>query len=802
MPHSLAELQVLLQRAYKNQDFDGQADYFELLGDHYYEVFKAQSEAETCQHWQSVINAYAIYQYAIHICRNTKNIEHQKRITRKADVVLSCFFDKFKVGKFGLAAFNAQVALNKKNIAAYRKYYRKAYHYVFNENGTVSEMALAKQKIQDAMCDHYRSVLAQSLAYFDLAHLNFEVIAFGSLATLMATPYSDLEFAILTEHTDHKSQLIPLVLTYFLNILSLGETPLRMLDIDVLKFLRNDFNYLNCNGLTFDGMRSGMAKFPLPLSALQKKESDPPLIATPYQLAMLQTKTNSIFSKEYFISCLSNATSLYQSSRSDFLLKQYQYFLSCFSQSNKLVRHNYLLLKNDIDISNDIEFKNTYVFKHQVMKPFILILEDLFVIFTAQSRTDLFTSFMLLARTYFQEYHAELNFALRWLLTMQFKLYNHYQSQAEKFSVLWSFDQKPQDNTFIIDMPFDFCKAFITINAMRSSIRKYRLGDGRLTFDYVCVRNLLGGMQPYLSRDNRLQNGFLTNEKYQRFLELFFNTKVIHFFETNQEGRCDYVSGLIRATNCIVTHLTQHAQAEKGLRFYLKLQIILAKLAPSLLQVVHQYKVQKSNVNALLNACKDYPSDILIFIQQMLYIESRFRFYCPGIYVVDDAKWLTHVCAGMTLCEHLKSNTQLSDEQQQDLKLDAILWIRSSFYYYLFDSNKNNAAKLLKLIYQYHQLIQCRANDLFHLIDCFNNMIKVYKALTQLAIKDQNYTYLNEASMFLKIDFEDVVALSCNNQNETFYLKYTNLPTLFSSWQKTGFGSLEMLTNQKARLST
>ena len=151
---------------------------------------------------------------------------------------------------------------------------------------------------------------------------NYAVVCLGSLARNEATPYSDLEFAILVENEDSevKEYFRNLSKLFFILILNLKETTPRIMNIESLNWI-GDNESPTPKGFSFDaqfksGCKTPLGNVHLKLNPQQTYE----LICTPKKMAQFHNEEN--YKLDRHLSTVLNAVMLIDGNEK--LLNEYQ----------------------------------------------------------------------------------------------------------------------------------------------------------------------------------------------------------------------------------------------------------------------------------------------------------------------------------------------------------------------------------------------------------------------------------------------------------------------------------------------
>jgi predicted nucleotidyltransferase len=132
---------------------------------------------------------------------------------------------------------------------------------------------------------------------------DYAIIALGSVARMEATPFSDLEFAILYSDPSIGDKISYFrVLTHFLHlkVINLGETILPALGIEQLNDFQSSkadgswfYDSVTPRGISFDGAMPWASKTPLGRMATKEKPAVE-LIRTPEKMAELQDEETAV----------------------------------------------------------------------------------------------------------------------------------------------------------------------------------------------------------------------------------------------------------------------------------------------------------------------------------------------------------------------------------------------------------------------------------------------------------------------------------------------------------------------------
>lgn len=174
--------------------------------------------------------------------------------------------------------------------------------------------------IQDMLTNLVGTLIKECESVLGRAPCKYAIIALGSVGRMEATPYSDLEFAILLAEKvlGNKFQYFR-ILTHFLHlkIVNLGETILPTLGIKHLNdFQSTDpkanwfYDKLTPRGFSFDGAMPWASKTPLGRIATRDK-AGLELIRTPQEMADLQQEDIALKEGYHLADIMSRATLLY-----------------------------------------------------------------------------------------------------------------------------------------------------------------------------------------------------------------------------------------------------------------------------------------------------------------------------------------------------------------------------------------------------------------------------------------------------------------------------------------------------------
>ncbi|MDF3047569.1 MAG: hypothetical protein K0R73_687 [Candidatus Midichloriaceae bacterium] len=116
--------------------------------------------------------------------------------------------------------------------------------------------------IADTTIEFLQILIKESIFTLGKPPCNYAIIALGSLARKEATPYSDFEWAILIGSEEDKSYFQNLAILVHIKILNLGETTPRIMDMQILDWMKEEESTTS-KGFAFDGQMQGGCKTPL-----------------------------------------------------------------------------------------------------------------------------------------------------------------------------------------------------------------------------------------------------------------------------------------------------------------------------------------------------------------------------------------------------------------------------------------------------------------------------------------------------------------------------------------------------------
>lgn len=173
------------------------------------------------------------------------------------------------------------------------------------------------QRNQKFMIDYFIPSMFQACLGREESSV-FSLLALGSYATSVATPWSDFEFMILLESEKDKETFLRVVRLFWIRVINLGETNLRQLGLAVLNDFRtgaaeDDWFWapINKYGFCLDGVNSKACKFPFGrrgYTAGRVPLCDFELIGTPKTIAKLQYNSGLVLTDTELLQSLRSPT--------------------------------------------------------------------------------------------------------------------------------------------------------------------------------------------------------------------------------------------------------------------------------------------------------------------------------------------------------------------------------------------------------------------------------------------------------------------------------------------------------------
>lgn len=346
----------------------------------------------------------------------------------------------------------------------------------------------------------------------------YTVIGFGSMALQLITPYSDLEFAILTENENYKNDHDPKIRNYFLylthlvhlRIINLGETliPISMYGIDLLPSMKA--------GISFDlGGKT-------PLGRIDKSYN---LIQTPEQMVLyFNNKYAEVDKILWYI--IENCVYVYSSDNSHCLIEAYKHLVYKFlhTTDDSGVHYGHLraikILKNDLVKYNFIP-KNSRCLKVKSELYRIDRFLDRIALYYGIQNNNIWKDLMQLTeiQIFSQTDFKHLSYAVSFVATLRLKTYLSWKGQVDEYPTsIFSLSIKKQTNDidllkyYTIVLPFQKkLKEFCNLNDM-SKNKQFLITK---TFDTDLLKRVLqSDVRVVEQRDTNNKNLYILHNSF------------------------------------------------------------------------------------------------------------------------------------------------------------------------------------------------------------------------------------------------------------------------------------------------
>ena len=226
-------------------------------------------------------SAAGFYNYALHLVHSEQAQTFIKeKLTEIEPLILRlCTIQQKEVG---IISFREQFEQNRAQL----KKYREEFEEILPKDPSSEAIRQFHHEIAEKMKQFVRELILQAMPILGEPPCSFAVIGLGSLAREEMTPYSDLEFGILTaEELNDKKYFRDLTSLLHLKVINLGETILPALAIPCLKKI-HFYDNVTPRGFAFDGEGVPHKGCKTPLGNEKTFE----LIKTPEKFASYQGK--------------------------------------------------------------------------------------------------------------------------------------------------------------------------------------------------------------------------------------------------------------------------------------------------------------------------------------------------------------------------------------------------------------------------------------------------------------------------------------------------------------------------------
>lgn len=242
----------------------------------------------------------------------------------------------------------------------FRSNIERKFRFLNDDDSRTKQVELLYTDITKFFINNHNTGYIQRLfneCFNELTHIHGEyaIIALGSFSRGTATPWSDLEFAILIDNPKYKQYFRNLTQLFHIKIINLGESQLRWLGIEPLNnFCTNNsfddwfWDDILPYGLCLDGAHAHACKTPLGRQGYSNPDFE--LILTPDEMINFQINNKWSESDPYLVQMLRSVSLIYGSQS---LLDEYRSKLRNAIDVKILRERMYLIWNTDLNNIKD-----------------------------------------------------------------------------------------------------------------------------------------------------------------------------------------------------------------------------------------------------------------------------------------------------------------------------------------------------------------------------------------------------------------------------------------------------------------